>query len=243
MAWVAAAAAAAGAVANAVSQSNANKANQEEAHRNRVFQADMSNTAYQRAVSDMKLAGLNPMLAGINQSSASTPSGAQAAKIEATNIGEGLKSASSTGLAVQRQNSEIEKQGSETVLNKEQANTQDTVRALNLASASRANAEGLKADAQAIGQQYDNEVNKYGISANKAAADAKLAQERANLKYSNFDNTIQRVNAGSGAVSNAKEALNPFSWIRGNGNKPQDSNSKEIKNIKDYLYKQSTRKK
>jgi hypothetical protein len=40
----------------------------------RQYETQMSNSAYQRAAQDMKAAGLNPMLAGINQASASTPS-------------------------------------------------------------------------------------------------------------------------------------------------------------------------
>lgn len=46
-----------------------------EATKNRRFQRDLSNTAYQRATRDMRAAGLNPMLA-FQQGGASTPSGA-----------------------------------------------------------------------------------------------------------------------------------------------------------------------
>lgn len=54
-----------------------NAFNAEEAQKNRDFQAQMSNTAYQRAVADMKAAGINPMMA-YSQGGASTPSGASA---------------------------------------------------------------------------------------------------------------------------------------------------------------------
>ena len=66
---------------NAQSQDNSDSANAFNAYQaqlNRDFQTDMSNTAYQRQVSDMSKAGLNPMLAYMKGGGATTPTGSSA---------------------------------------------------------------------------------------------------------------------------------------------------------------------
>ena len=67
----------AGALASTATSAIGARMQKKEAEKNRNFQADMSNTSYQRAMADMRQAGLNPMLA-YSQGGASTPTGSMA---------------------------------------------------------------------------------------------------------------------------------------------------------------------
>lgn len=66
-----------GAIGGHVDGQSAQKAADSRANQQMLFQERLSNTAYQRAMADMKKAGLNPILAG-RLGGASTPSGAMA---------------------------------------------------------------------------------------------------------------------------------------------------------------------
>lgn len=74
-------------------EANAFQAN--EAQKNRDFQQQMSDTSYQRAVTDMQNAGLNPaLLYGSGSNGASTPSGSMASSVSpssGSNIGDILQ--------------------------------------------------------------------------------------------------------------------------------------------------------
>lgn len=94
----------------ALSQHSANRMNMRLAREQRDWEERMSSSAYQRAVEDMRRAGINPMLA-ISQGGASTPGGTAATVQPVDALGRAVSSAGSkiaNSLALEQQQANID---------------------------------------------------------------------------------------------------------------------------------------
>lgn len=97
-------------------QEDANEASAESAQAMMDFQERMSNTSYQRAMKDMKLAGLNPMLAFM-KGGASTPSGSMyTAQNEMKPLGDNVSQLAPVVAQVRNVNANTEKAKADTLL-------------------------------------------------------------------------------------------------------------------------------
>ena len=148
-----------------------NEANAKQADLNRKFQERMSNTAYQRAVQDMKAAGLNPLLAGVHHQPASTPGGAQA---QMQNLFGGAVSSAMQGA---RLPSDIKRTKEQTRLMKQQARTSRQEEDLRIMDYHRGWTQSRANDAQAeyyksLVKKTDQETKNLGHMESQREAEA-----------------------------------------------------------------------
>ncbi len=103
---------------------HSNRENRRESRRNRQFQERMANTAYQRAVKDMKLAGINPMLAS-KLGGAATPAGGQATSFNsAANVASDYTATAANKELVKQTRAQTQNVAKDTLLKDAQIQTQ-----------------------------------------------------------------------------------------------------------------------
>lgn len=146
-------------------QADTNAANAQQAANQMQFQREMSSSAWQRGMLDMKMAGLNPILA-VDKGPASSPSGAMATmNSPGAALAQGLANVSSNALQAAQNSIQNKGTDSQISLNAQREGTEQTQQALNQANAEYLANRTDEAEANARVAQNEADISDAGKSA------------------------------------------------------------------------------
>lgn len=181
-------------------QEATNKANKEIAENQMAFQREMSNTAWERGMEDMRKAGLNPILA-YQRGAATAPYGASIPMGNPyAGAGQSLGMGANTAVQAMQMKANVKKIDTEIQNIAEQTRTQRTVQDLNKVSAVLKSANIDVANASY--SQIRAVTEKLKIDINKIIAETKRLRQQ--LKIAGFDEMNAQLKM---------EILRKFPWI------------------------------
>lgn len=181
-----------------------NSAAQNAAAKQMEFQKEMSDTSYQRAMEDMRKAGLNPILAYKQGGAAVTPGSTYVPSNIGAAAAEGASKGVSSAVQAQQAQSQIEAIQAQTASNLESVNTQKAQQAQSIAQAGLASAQRVQALEGALNTAAQTHILNLDVASARARAQVgQTDEEFYKTPFGQFLRNIDRIGTSINPMTSA----------------------------------------